>query len=125
MVMGDDGDRILNVVGVLLVLTLVSSLYLVISIGMDPSQSQPDSPTPDTEWRLEHANESSIKLVYTGGDSISGESLSVTVDGRSKSLSLSGRLSKGDAALVKAKRGQVIRLYWQGQNRNRTLLRQW
>lgn len=122
--MSEDGDRVLNLVGGLLVVAVIGSLALLVLVGMDA----PASPAgPETDWTLERINDTHVRIVHAGGDPVDASELKATVDGRARPVSWSGRITEGDAGVVRARSGaqRLVRLYWVGGRADRELLERW
>ena len=118
----NSGDRLLDLVGIVLLLVLVSSLSLLVFVGMNPGSVEGDAPNAD--WSLQRVNASQVEITHTGGEPVSAENLAVIVNGRPRPVSWSGRLTEGDSRVVRVESGQ-LGLYWTGGSGDRILLKQW
>ncbi|MFC6988948.1 hypothetical protein ACFQJD_09900 [Haloplanus sp. GCM10025708] len=118
----EDGDRILNLVGAALVLALIASLGLLVVVA---SEGPATAAGPDTEWSLSRVNETHVRIAHAGGERTHASNLVVTVDGRERSVSWTGVLTRGDSGALHARSTQVIRLYWLPEDGNRELLARW
>lgn len=123
--MTEDGDRLLNIIGAVLVLALIASLGLTVFAALNSSPSPQTDRASDINWRLQRINVTHARITHVGGGSISAAELTVTVDGRARSTSWSGSLTNKDTSVVQARGGQVVRLYWTSARDDRKLLKQW
>lgn len=120
-----DGDRLLDVVGLLLVLGFVAGVVLLVLIGMGGGPDRPEEP-PVTNWHAERVNETHVRIIHAGGDPVETGDLLVTVDGSERAVSWSRTVFEGDAGVVRAREGATVELYWQPDRRSdRELLRSW
>lgn len=118
----DDGDRILDLVGVALVAFILVGAGMVVVAGLNAGNN---SGAPETDWTLVRVNDSHVQIGHVGGDSVRAANLAVTVDGTDRSASWEGNVSRGDVALVPAERGATVRLYWSSTDDDRILLETW
>lgn len=119
-----DGETILTLIGVALVLTIVGSLLL---IGVLVTGGGPDETTvPDTDWTLERVNDTHVRLVHMGGDPVDTRHLLVTADGRERHPSwTTSTLTEGESGTLRARPVRdVVRLYWVDEPK-RQLLETW
>lgn len=123
--MADDGDRILTLFGIGLVIAILAALGVLVLGAM--SAPSPDAPAggPDADWRLERLNETHVRVEHAGGEPVPAEHLVVTVDGRPRHPGWSGTLVEGDGGVLLVREGQVVRLFWTGTPGDRDLLEQW
>lgn len=115
--MSDEGDRYLRLVGIGLVAALVvmSAIAVVIAVNVPENRVSP----PDAEWSFEQVNATHTRITHDGGEAIPASSLIVTVDGYERHASWSGPIEAGDGATVRAARGQLVRVYWDGGHTDR------
>lgn len=118
----DDGDRLLDLIGVALILFIVLALGVIV---LAASNAPYDDDTPDTEWTFDRVNESYVQITHAGGDSIESENLVIDVDGITRNPGWSGPVSPGDSAIIRAERGQPISIYWTGGRGDRAVLEEW
>lgn len=118
-----DGDRLLDAVGIVLVLAVVASLLFVGMMVVDPPENTHDEPT--TDWTLQRENDTHVRIVHAGGESVHADDLMVTVDGDRQTVTASGRVNEGDALVVAAEPGSNIELYWTGGRGGPVLLSTW
>ena len=120
----EDGDRILTLVGIGLAVAILLSVGVMLLAATSAPMRQPDVPTAD--WSMDQVNDTHVRITHTGGDAIAGSSLVVTVDGYNRAVHWPPRVVRGDAILVRAPAGRVVRLYWDGDARgDRRLLDRW
>lgn len=124
--MADDGDRILNLVGVALVLAILAALVVLVLGAMSAPTSEAPDEGPTVDWRLERINETHVQLVHDGGEPVPTSDLLVTVDGSPRHPTWSAAtLSEGDRAVLLVRTEQTVRLYWTGTPGDRDLLERW
>ena len=118
--MAEEDDRLLNVIGIGLVVALVVviAVGVVIAVNVPANRVEP----PDAEWSIRQANETHVRITHTAGESVDGAALVVTVDGYSRHPPWSREVSTGEAVAVEASRSQVVRLYWDGGRADRIQL---
>ena len=120
----DDGDQLLNLFGIVLVLTLVGSLALV-ALAATSGQQQ-GSTAPETDWTLTRINGSHVRISHAGGDPVRTERLTVAVDGTPHLPQWSATmLTDGEYGLVRAGERTTVTLLWQPSGANREVLRRW
>jgi hypothetical protein len=121
---GSGGDRLLNLLGVVVALFVVVGLVGVVLAGLGgPSTDAADA--PDAAWTLDRVNGSHVRIVHAGGDAVPASDLVVTVDGVRRRVSWDGVVGAGDAGVVRADRGMVVQLYWTNEAGERVKLRGW
>jgi hypothetical protein len=120
----DDGDRLLNLLGVVLAAFIVVGVVGVVLAGLGgPSTSVDDA--PNANWTAERVNESHVRLTHRGGDVVPSTDLVVTVDGVRRRVSWRGLVTEGDAGVVRAGSGTTVELYWTDETGERIELREW
>jgi hypothetical protein len=120
----DDGDRLLNLLGVVLAGFILVGLVGVVLAGLGgPSDRAANA--PDADWTLERVNGSHVRVAHAGGDAVPAEDLVVTVDGVRRRASWDGVVSEGDSGVVHADRGMVVQLYWTNEVGERVKLQDW
>jgi hypothetical protein len=121
---GSGGDRLLNLLGVVVALFVVVGLVGVVLAGLGgPSTDAADA--PDAAWTLDRVNGSHVRIVHAGGDAVPASDLVVTVDGVRRRVSWDGVVEEGDAGVVRADRGLIVQLYWTNEVGERIKLRGW
>lgn len=120
-----DGDRLLNVMGLLLVLGLVGGTATLVAVGMN-SDSGETVEKPVANWNAERVNDTYVRITHAGGDPVDTDRLVVTVGGNERTVTWSETVFPGDAGLVQASPGTTVELYWQRDRAtDRELLRSW
>lgn len=114
----EDGDAVLNLVGVVLVVGLLAAGG-VVALNFTP---QDDEEAPDADWSFERVNDSTIRVTHAGGDPVREEPLRVTVDGVGRSTTWDDPVVPNDSALVQAPEGTMVRVVWQGGRANRAVM---
>ncbi|PSQ64893.1 MAG: hypothetical protein BRD24_08955 [Halobacteriales archaeon SW_9_67_24] len=115
--MAEEGDRLLNVIGIGLVVALVGVIVVGVVIAVNVPANRVDP--PDGEWSFRQANETHVRITHDAGESVDGAALVVTVDGYSRHPSWSEAVTPGETVAIEASRGQVVRLYWDGGRTDR------
>jgi hypothetical protein len=118
----DDGDRLLDLIGVGLVLFIVIALAVIVLAAMNAPYS---GDTPETDWRIQRVNETHVQVSHAGGDAIESSNLVVEVGGVTHHPDWPAQISTGDSGIVRAEPGQTIQLYWTGGRGDRALLQRW
>ena len=118
--MAEEGDRLLNVIGIGLVVALVVVIAVGVVIAVNVPANRVDP--PDAEWSFRQANETHVRITHDAGESVEGAALVVTVDGYSRHPSWTGAVTPGETVAIEASRGQVVRLYWDGGRTDRIQL---
>lgn len=118
----EEGDRILRIVGIVLVVGILIALSLMVLAGMNSSFGASDPPIAD--WNVSRVNESYIQIAHRGGDPVKTEKLVITVNGRVRQVSWTDddTISRGDSTVLRVSEGRVVRLFWKGQPGNRNML---
>lgn len=75
----DDGNRLVNLFGIILVSLLVVSLT---ALGLSVTSTQQEPDAPDVAWSLTQINDSYARITHAGGESVPSRDLTVTVNGR-------------------------------------------
>jgi hypothetical protein len=120
----DDGDRLLNVLGVVLALFIIVGVVGVVIAGLSgPSSSGADA--PDADWTLDRVNDSHVRVTHAGGDAVPAADLVVTVDGVRRRVAWDGLVAEGDTGAVRADRGMIVELYWTNDVGERIKLGSW
>ncbi len=123
--MTDDGDRWLNAVGVFLVLAVVVGLGIVVLAGANLGPGSGEQP-PAVNWTVHRIDGETVRLTHSGGEAVEADDLVVTVEGFERRTTWSGTLSEGDSTTVRASVDQVLRVYWDPDDRgSRDLLGRW
>jgi hypothetical protein len=123
--MTDSGDRWLNAVGIFLVLAVVAGLGVVLLAGSTLGPGSNQQP-PSVDWTLERVSPETVRITHNGGDPVQATDLVVTVESFTRRTDWEGTITEGDATLITASEGQVVRIYWAPDDRGaRSLMRTW
>lgn len=76
----DDGDRLLDLFGVVLVVFIIVSVGILVLAAMN-APSQQSANEPNVNWTLQRINATHVQISHDGGDPVSSSELIVTVDG--------------------------------------------
>ena len=114
----EDGDRILDLVGVVLVLGLLAAVG-VVALNFDPPQ---DDQPPEAEWTIERVNASVVNVTHAGGEPVRTDELRVTVDSLRRDTTWEDPVAPGDSTLVSASEGTMVRVVWLGGRGDRVVM---
>ncbi|PSQ43836.1 hypothetical protein BRD17_05340 [Halobacteriales archaeon SW_7_68_16] len=114
----DDGDRILDLVGIALVLALVAALG-VVALNFNPPESET---VPEANWTIERLNDSHVRVTHAGGDPVRTENLYVTVDSIERRTGYQDPVTPGVNATVPASTGSMVRVVWNGGRGERQIM---
>lgn len=114
----EDGDRILNLVGVALVLAVAVALG-VVAINFDPPE---DATEPGGNWSIERVDDSTVRVVRAGGEPLPADEIVVTVDGVRRNSDWTDPIVSGSSATVDASEGSLVRVVWTSGRGNRARL---
>lgn len=119
-----DGDRMLDLFGVVLVLAIVGGLVL---LGLGATSIQGESTSaPESDWTLTRINESHVRVSHAGGEPVPTEHLSVAVDGQHRRVQWSATLlTDGEYGVVRAGENGSVTLLWQRSEGERRILDRW
>lgn len=120
----DSGSRLLTLVGVVLVAFIAFQLVVVALVFLNPPDERA-AEAPATTWRVERVNETHVRIVHAGGETVDSANLTVTVNGFQRRASWPDRVGEGDGSAVLADPGGRVRLYWTGGEGDRDILAQW
>lgn len=119
-----DDDRLIDVVGVVVVVFIVLALAVIVLAGATaPSREVGDA--PGGNWTIERVNDRQVNVTRAGGEPVSASDLVVSVAGIEHGPGRSDRLTDGEAMTVPARPGQEVRLYWLAGRDQRVLLKEW
>ena len=119
-----DDDRLIDVVGVVVVLLVVAMVGVLLLAGATAPTRQPAEP-PQTEWSISRVDEGHVAITHAGGEAVDAEQLVVSVAGVERGPGRSDRLTEGDSFQVPARAGQEVRLFWVAGRDERILLTRW
>lgn len=118
----DDGERVLNLIGVALVVVIVVS---VAAIALSSLSGQPDA-TPDADWTLTRVNDSFVRITHAGGEPVATTNLTVAVDGRPRHPAWTREvLTDGEHGVVRADGDATVVLFWEREAAKRRVLERW
>ncbi len=118
-------DRILDLIGLLIVFGFVFGLGTLIFFGGGTGPADPRPSAPDANWTVTRVNDTAVQLGHTGGDAVPSEDLQLTVDGEERSLPWSGEIAQGDVATIRAPAGSEIELRWTAGSGDPVTLGEW
>jgi FlaG/FlaF family flagellin (archaellin) len=121
----DDGDTILNLVGVALVVLIVAAVGVLVLAGTSGNSPSDDVPAASVNWTLDRVNDTHVRIVHSGGEPIDSERVFVTVNAKSAGTSWPTLIREGDAGVVVAEEGDIVRLFWLGETDEETLIETW
>jgi len=116
-------DRILDLIGLLIVVGLVFGVGTLIFFG-GPGPADPTPSEPDANWTTERLNDTHVQIAHTGGDAVPSGDLAITVDGDERPVPWSGEVARGDVTLLRVDTGASVTLYWTGGS-GRVTLGEW
>lgn len=124
--MANDGDRLLNIIGVVLVLAIIAALIILVMAAMSAPSADDPAEGPAANWRMDRINETHVRVMHAGGEPVDTAHLVITVDGTPRHPQWSGTiLTEGEGATVRVREGQPVRLYWTGTPGKRDVLARW
>lgn len=120
----DDGDQLLNLFGIILVLFLIISVAVLVLAAMSAQQRSAD--TPDADWKLQQMNDSYVRITHAGGEPVQTGNLSVTVDGTPRRPQWTATtLTDGDYGVVRIGEGSTVTLLWMHSEADRDVVKRW
>jgi len=114
----DDGDTILRLVGVALVLGVVFAGG-VVALQFDPPERDGG---PDAAWTVERLNDTHVRVTHDGGEPVRTENLHVTVDGLERATDFADPVAPGDSTVVPASDDALVRVAWEGGRTEREIM---
>lgn len=119
-----DGDRLLDLFGVALVLAIVGA-FALIGLGAT-SVGEESTGAPETEWTLTRVNESHARVSHAGGEPVRTDRLTVAVDGQPRRVQWSATtLVDGESGIVRVSEGARVTLVWERSEADRRVLERW
>lgn len=108
-------DRKLDILGVALVILVVLGVALAVFGALDIA-GQDGSETPSVNFTTERVNDSHVVIVHDGGETVRGDQLVLTVNGRERVPEgrFPERVGEGDSATLQLGEGYTVRVYWTG-----------
>ena len=120
----DDGDQLLNLIGIVLVLFLLVSIAILVLAAT--SVQQESAAVPDGDWTLTRINESYVRITHAGGEPVQTGNLSVTIDGTPRRPQWTATtLTDGDYGVVRVGEGNRVTLLWMHSEADRDVLKRW
>lgn len=121
-----DGDRLLDIGGLLIGLTLLLMIGALAVAFVETPGGEATS-GPPTEWSLERVNDTHVRITHEGGDPVAADQLVVSVDGNDRRVTWEGTVAEGDSGVVRAGAGPdlLVRLYWITDRGERVRLDDW
>lgn len=124
MIDWSDGDQLIHIVIIVLVVFVIAGIALLFLAGSMASQQ--DATAPDVAWNLTQINETHVEIRHTGGPPISGQNLTVTVNRTPVQVAWSNQLLvKGGSGIVRAGTGDRVAILWKRTRRDREVLERW
>jgi len=114
----EDGDTVLNLVGAVLILAVVTGLVVV---GLNFSGSTGEG-APDTDWTIERVNDTHVRVTHAGGESVRTDELRVTADSVRRAANWTDPVSDGESAVISASDGSLVRVVWNGGRGDRSVM---
>lgn len=107
-------DRKLDVLGAILAIGIVLGAGLAVFGAIEGSQGGGE-PAPTVNFSVERINDTHVRLVHAGGDTVRGEELVLTVNNRERGQeSFPTSFAEGEAAIVQVAEDRTIRVHWTG-----------
>jgi hypothetical protein len=120
-----EAERLLDLIGVLIVLALIAGGALLLSAAMSTQPGQGQS-APDSNWTMERLNDTHVQLTLKSGEPVETDKLEVTVAGNPRTVDWSGTLFEGNEGTLRAKEGHSVTLYWKASlHADRLTLASW
>lgn len=120
----DDGDDILNAVGIALVVMVVLSVAMLVLAGMTADDRS--SGKPNEEWQLERINNTAVKLVHSDSEPVRASNVVVTVNRIQRQVPWEGEvITQGDSIVLTAGEGDAVRVFYDRGYGDRTLIESW
>ena len=120
----DDGDQLLNLIGIILILSVIISIVIIILATISVQERSAD--VPDVNWESQQINESHIRITHAGGEPVNADKISITVDGTPRQPQWTAiTLAKGEYGIVRVGEGNRVTLLWRHSERDRDVLKQW
>ena len=119
-----DDDRLLDVVGVVVVAFIVLAVAVLILAGVTAPSRQPAEP-PEANWTIERVDEGHVNVTHAGGEPVDATKLVVSVAGVERTPGRSDVITEGESLQVPARSGQHVQLFWVESRDERRLLAEW
>ena len=119
-----DDDRLLDVVGVVLVVLILASVAVLVLAGSTADERDPGEP-PAVEWTIERVDDGAVNITHAGGEPVPAGELIVSVAGVERATGREDVITEGEAITVPSRPGQEIQLFWVAGRDERVLLAEW
>ena len=119
-----DDDRLLDLVGVVVVAIIVLAVAVLIIAGATAPSRQPADP-PEANWTIERVDDGQVNVTHAGGEPVNAAELVVSVAGVERSPGRTDVLTEGESLTVPARPGQHVQLFWVESRDERRLLDEW
>lgn len=119
-----DDDRLLDVIGVVLVVLIVVSVAVLVLAGSTADERDPGEP-PDVDWTIERVGPGAVNITHAGGEPVPAGELIVSVAGVERATGREDVITEGEAITVPSRPGQEIQLFWVAGRDERVLLDAW
>lgn len=120
-----NADRLLDLAGFVLVAVLVVGVGTAIMAATNASSGESEAVVPEANWTVEQVNDTHVAVVHDGGQPVDPAALVVSVDGLQRQVTWPDPVTPGDAVVLFARSGQAVRIHWDPQGTERTLIRTW
>lgn len=108
-----DGDRILNLVGIGLVVFLALALgALLLAASFGSGGNAGDDEAPAVNWTAERINDTHVRLIHDGGPPVQINDLIVVVGKTDRGIRRDRQIYSGEGFVVPAQDGAQVGLYW-------------
>lgn len=105
-------DRKLDIAGVLLAVLLLIAVGVAV-FGAIEASSDAES-RPSAEFEVERINDTHATLVHAGGDTLAGDELVVTINGRERVVEFPEQVVQGTEVVLQVRADRTLRVYWTG-----------
>lgn len=113
----DSDDRILDVIGLLVVLGVLAGIGILVFFGGNTGPANPQPEAPDANWSAARLNATHVQVGHVGGESVDAADLVVTVGGEERPVTWNGTVDRGQTGVVRGANGTEVTLYWTGDPR--------
>jgi hypothetical protein len=118
--MFEDGDDILDAVGVLIAVLLVVGVGVAVLAATTASERA--NQAPDAEFDFRTVDDGTVQIAHVSGEPVPSDELVVTVDGLQRQVVWGDTITEGDAVTVEATEGSTVRLFWDPGEGERELI---
>lgn len=114
----EDGNRILDLVGLALVLGVVVAVG-VVALNFAPPEGDG---APDADWTVERVNDSAVRITHAGGEPVRTDEIRVTVDSLERDADWTDPVTADESTTVPANEGSLVRVVWNGGRGDREVM---